>query len=227
MLAITLAVICACSLIRFGLTSEADAGLSIEVLKKMPIKTLKSMIESKGLECLGCSEKDDYVKMAFDSLTMPVAPKVSTPPPLKTEDPPEVSAKPESEETPEEKEKKKRELDDLMASLKKGGFGNSKIFSSDDLKNMSPDEMSEKLSGKKKKSESKSKKSSESSKSKSKGKGKSSTFKSRTSGSKKSKGSGSKKEKKAKPIPDDDVPRQGSASKQQQHVEEEGETIEL
>jgi hypothetical protein len=71
------------------------------------------MIESKGLECLGCSEKADYVKMAFDSLALPVSPKVTNPPPPKAEDPPQYSAKPESEETPEEKQKKKKELDDV------------------------------------------------------------------------------------------------------------------
>jgi hypothetical protein len=32
-----------------------------------------------------------------------------------------------------------------MSSLKKGGFGNSKIFSADDLKDLSPDEMSDKV----------------------------------------------------------------------------------
>ena len=33
----------------------------------------------------------------------------------------------------------------LMAQLKKGGFGNTKMFTADDLKNMSPDEMSDKV----------------------------------------------------------------------------------
>ena len=33
----------------------------------------------------------------------------------------------------------------LMAQLKKGGFGNTKMFTADDLKNMSPDEMSDQV----------------------------------------------------------------------------------
>ena len=32
-----------------------------------------------------------------------------------------------------------------MAQLKKGGFGNTKMFTADDLKNMSPDQMNEKV----------------------------------------------------------------------------------
>jgi hypothetical protein len=34
-----------------------------------------------------------------------------------------------------------------MASLKKGGFGNSKIFSADDLKGRSPEELGDMVSG--------------------------------------------------------------------------------
>ena len=39
--------------------------------KKMTIKDLKANIKERGLECKGCSEKDDYVKLFFDNQHIP------------------------------------------------------------------------------------------------------------------------------------------------------------
>ena len=123
--------------------SSTKALLPLEDFKKMPVKLLKQLLSSKGLECKGYSEKADYVQQVFDSQDLPDV----------------VPAQPEA--TPVEKtpDIDKEKMDELMASLKKGGFGNSKMFSAEDLKNMSPEEMTAKFSGDDKTKSSSSKKS--------------------------------------------------------------------
>ncbi|KAJ1404434.1 hypothetical protein B484DRAFT_424141 [Ochromonadaceae sp. CCMP2298] len=112
---------------------EPGAKLTFDEVKKKSVKELRKMLQTKGLACKGCSEKADFVTEAFASQDLPDAPTSTSTPPA---DPPSAM----------DKEK----MDELMDSLKKGGFGGSRMFSADDLKGMSPEEMSEKLGGKKK-----------------------------------------------------------------------------
>lgn len=94
------------------------------------MKTLKEFITSKGLTCKGCSEKEDYVKMAFKNQHLPsVETQPSAPSePLKKD--PDVS---------------REEIDELMEKLRRGGMGNSKFFSANDLQGLSPEELAEKV----------------------------------------------------------------------------------
>ena len=174
------------------------------------------MLSSKGMDCVGCTEKAEYVSKAFESLSMPLVEDNAT---KSSSEEAKGEDSSSTADKPEEKGKvdkiKKEELDDvsanttplihtflifkstpihivqklitiharytvcscmhshihicmhtyirtyitvcivnifygnvymqLMAQLKKGGFGNTKMFTADDLKNMSPDEMNEKV----------------------------------------------------------------------------------
>lgn len=82
------------------------------------------------MECKGCSEKDDYVKIAYENQHLPDRGKIQEVPREKTE---------------EEQRMDKEQLDELMAKLKHSGFGNSKFFNANDLKGMSPEEMAAKV----------------------------------------------------------------------------------
>ena len=107
---------------------------SFEDYKKMTVKSLKSILKAKGLECKGCSEKLEFVEKAYESRNIPdIVAKVDS----SGKAPPGVD---------------QDKLDELMESLKKGGFGNSKMFKAEDLKNMSPEEMAGKFGNSNKKS---------------------------------------------------------------------------
>ena len=137
-----------------GLESEQEATtaapetevLSIEQLAKLPIKKLRVLLSKKGLQCKGCSEKSEFVTKVYESqglpdAVVPVVEDVKTPP-----------APPAYEELragqPPPPGVSQEKMDELMAKLKMGGFGNSRMFSGDDLKNMSPEDLSDSLSGK-------------------------------------------------------------------------------
>jgi len=102
--------------------------LSLEQIAKLPIKKLRGMLEKKGLDCKGCSEKSEYVTKVHDSQELP-----------------DVEAAPVPEEPYQQPPIDQDKMDELMAKLKMNGFGNSRMFSADDLKNMSPDELGERL----------------------------------------------------------------------------------
>lgn len=159
-----------------GLESEQDATtptsevevLTLEQLAKLPIKKLRVMLNKKGLQCKGCSEKSEYVTKVHESqglpdVVVPAEPEIKPVPPT----PPAYETLRAGQPPPPGVSQEK--MDELMAKLKMGGFGNSKMFTPDDLKNMSPEDLSDSLSGKSGKSKRKSK-----SGSKGKGKGKSS-----------------------------------------------------
>lgn len=110
---------------------ETKQSKTLEEYQKLSVRTLKGILKAKGLDCKGCSEKADYAAKAFESQDLPDL--VS-----------EVKTKAGYSVPPGVDQDK---IDELMANLKKGGFGNSKMFTPDDLKNMSPEELSEKLGG--------------------------------------------------------------------------------
>lgn len=131
-------------------THAADGDkLTLEQLAKLPIKKLRVMLTKKGLQCKGCSEKSEFVAKAHESQDLPdvVAPaetEAKTPP-----TPPAYEELRAGQPPPPGVSQEK--MDELMAKLKMGGFGNSKMFSADDLKNMSPEDLSANLGGKSKK----------------------------------------------------------------------------
>jgi hypothetical protein len=105
-------------------------------LKALPIKMLRFMLSSRGLECKGCAEKDDFIKMAFENQHLPILP----PKEKEEEKAPAVPVKEEESE-----EKKKKDLDDIMENLRKGGFGGAKMFTKDDLEGLSAEDMASKV----------------------------------------------------------------------------------
>jgi hypothetical protein len=46
--------------------------LSEDEVKKLSIKVLRSKLRIRGLECKGCAEKQDYVKMFMENQHLPV-----------------------------------------------------------------------------------------------------------------------------------------------------------
>ena len=104
---------------------------TIEELKKMPIKQLRQFLFARGLECRGCAEKEDFVKLAFENIDTPL--KAATPP----------APQEEPEKTKEQKDK---ELADIMASLKSSGLGDGiKMYTKDDFAGLSPEQMADKF----------------------------------------------------------------------------------
>jgi hypothetical protein len=189
---------------------DSSELLSIEELRSMPIKKLKSMLSSKGTDCKGCSEKADFVAKAFESQSLPDIEKS----PVDTGD-----GNPSLDQD---------KIDELMASLKSGGFGNSRMFSANDLKGMSPEELSEKLgsnggtSSRSKGKSSKKKNSSKSSKKDKKDKDETSKSKSKQSGKSK------KSKKSAASSFDSSVPQSGGGRViQETEYEHPDQTIEL
>lgn len=119
-----------------GEGSDTTSTKSLEDFQRMSVKALRGILKAKGLECKGCSEKAEYVQKVFDSQDLPdVGPSVAE---VKMQPDGKYSAPPGVDQD---------KMDELMAKLRSGGFGNSRMFSADDLKNMSPEEMSEKLGG--------------------------------------------------------------------------------
>ena len=123
-------------------TAQEDASVvappTQEELAKMPVKKLRQFLAARGLECKGCAEKEDFVKMAFDNKDTP----------LKQAAEPAAAAAAPEDDSPEAKQKKDKEMEDLMASLRSSGLGDGiKMFTKDDFAGLSPEQMAEKFGG--------------------------------------------------------------------------------
>ena len=115
--------------------AQEDAVPTQEELAKMPVKKLRQFLAARGLECKGCAEKEDFVKMAFANKDTPLKQAA------------EPAATPE-DDSPEAKRKKDKEMEDLMASLRGSGLGDGiKMFTKDDFAGLSPEQMAEKFGG--------------------------------------------------------------------------------
>ncbi len=115
-------------------TEKESLHLEKEQLQKISLKTLRNMLEERGVECAGCAEKANFVDRVYETQDLP---KVETP--LKK--PPQK--KPQAERTPQDREN----IEEVLEKLKKSGFGGAKVFSADDLKDLSPEEMNKKFGG--------------------------------------------------------------------------------
>ena len=125
--------------------SDDNVYLKKEDIAKLPLTTLKNMLKLKGLVCKKCIEKDDFVNEVYKSQSLPVV------------DPPitDIPSNTNKQKDP----KKQKDMDDLFNTLKSNGLGNSKIFTADDLKDLTPEQLNDKLStGKKSKKDKKKKK---------------------------------------------------------------------
>lgn len=127
--------------------SDDNVYLKKEDLSKLPLATLTNMLKLKGLVCKKCVEKDDFVNEVYKSQSLPIV------------DPPMNDNPPLNNKKKQKDPKKQKEMDDLFESLKSNGLGNSKMFSADDLKDLTPEQLNDKLSnGKKSKKDKKKKK---------------------------------------------------------------------
>uniref|UniRef100_A0A6U7I8W4 ARMET C-terminal domain-containing protein n=1 Tax=Haptolina brevifila TaxID=156173 RepID=A0A6U7I8W4_9EUKA len=99
----------------------------------MKTKQLRTFLSERGLQCEGCAEKADFVKMCEANID---APKVQKEPPAA------AKASPDKEQS----------IEDLLASMKgMPGMEGIKMFSADDLKGMNPEQMGSTFGGKERK----------------------------------------------------------------------------
>lgn len=106
---------------------DADASATpAETLNfsKMRIKQLKKFLKDRGLECKGCAEKSDFVKMATENEDTPVV-EVKKP----------FYGEPKSEGGGFGGDSN---IDELMAQMKKMGM-NGNVFTKDDMEKMNKD----------------------------------------------------------------------------------------
>jgi hypothetical protein len=104
------------------------ALLTKQELKTLPIKKLKLMLEERNVKCLGCNEKEHYIDRAYETQNLPIVEKKTTTPP-----------KNDGGKSNQDKEN----IEEVLEQLKKGGFGNTKVFTADDMKNFNPDDFAQ------------------------------------------------------------------------------------
>lgn len=93
-------------------------------------KELRTWLTARGLECKGCSEKQDFVDLCNANKDAPLKP---------AEEPGEMR-------TPGKKDP--ADIDELLKSMKgMPGMENLNVFTADDLKNMDPDRMANAFGG--------------------------------------------------------------------------------
>lgn len=96
------------------------------------MKQLKQFLKERGLECKGCSEKQDFVNLAYENRNT-----------LLTSTQGQQETPPQENEIPPEVDREK--LEELMAKLRNNGFGNNQFFSADELRNLNPEELKAKV----------------------------------------------------------------------------------
>lgn len=92
------------------------------------IKQLRQYLASKGLECKGCSEKPDFVQMAFDAQDLPEVPKIE-----------------EKKEEPRPAATSDEDLEEIMAKLRSSSFGSPNVFRPGDFDGLTAEQISEKV----------------------------------------------------------------------------------
>ena len=100
-------------------------------LKFIKTRVLRKKLADKGLECKGCSEKSDFITQVLESQHLP-----------------DIEPPKEKEPTVDEKkvkEKDENDIEDMLADLRSKGFGNTQAFTADDLKDLTPEQMQEKV----------------------------------------------------------------------------------
>ena len=114
-------VMCCCCGV-FGQDDDASIPESID-FSKMRIKQLKKFLHERGLECKGCAEKTDYVKMAMANEHAPLVEKKRP------------DKEPKSGGSSYGGDAK---MEDLLAQMEKMGMKGN-VFSKDDLEKMNKD----------------------------------------------------------------------------------------
>ena len=108
----------------FLFVSEAlsESLLTKDELSKYSITMLKQMLTERSIQCLGCYEKMDYINKVYDTQHLPPVPP------------------PHENQVKNEKKKKlntdAENIEEVLKSLKQNGFGDTKVFTANDFKNM-------------------------------------------------------------------------------------------
>eukprot|EP01041_Mallomonas_annulata_P013838 gene13838-29435_t len=97
-----------------SITSCQDL-LSKDELSKLSGKALKKMLQERGQDCKGCSEKQDFVEKVFGVQSLPI---IETPKP--------------KDSTHSDPKESKENVEDIMEMLNKAGFG-GKVYTPKDF----------------------------------------------------------------------------------------------
>ena len=81
------------------------SDVTYEEARKLSTKVLKAKLVERGLQCKGCSEKDDYIKLFVDNQHLPIIEKPTA----------KKSSPPNDASSADDKDSKKKEMDDVSA----------------------------------------------------------------------------------------------------------------
>ena len=109
-----------------GQDEASDAKAEPINFNKMRIKQLRIFLQERGLECKGCAEKSDFVKMATENEDTPV---VKVKKPTNTQQSGGNDGGSFGGDT---------NVEDLLAQMKKMGM-NGNVFTKDDMEKMNQD----------------------------------------------------------------------------------------
>lgn len=123
-----------------GEVEESIKRISFDDVKKLPMKEIKKFLIERNLQCKGCTEKEDYVKLYFENQHIAIIASKEK----KIED--------DLKNNDDDKEKSQK-LKDLMDELKKGGFGGAKMFTKEDMEGMNSESFAQEFGSKNKKKE--------------------------------------------------------------------------
>jgi len=133
--------VCCCALLLLAapLALAGDDDEARPDFGRMKVKELKTILADRGQECKGCAEKGDYVKLAEESWDLPI---------VKAAPPPEAEEKFKPDKDGKTPEMSNSELNDMIKKMQMENPGlNMKMFSGDDLKDLSPEDMAKKFGG--------------------------------------------------------------------------------
>ena len=95
---------------------DEEKERTLESFQKMKGKELRKWLKLRNLECKGCTEKNDFVTLAYENRNVEIIPPKN------------------------DNENKDDKMDDIMATLREAGLGGN-VFNAADLKGMNEDEL--------------------------------------------------------------------------------------
>ena len=111
-------------LVSSSIANDDENEMTLENFQKMKGKEIRKWLKLRNLECKGCTEKNDFVSLAYENRNVEIVP-------------PKVD---ENDNNVDEDNNKDAKMDDIMATLKEAGLGGN-VFNAADLKGMNEDEL--------------------------------------------------------------------------------------
>eukprot|EP01039_Chlorochromonas_danica_P000896 gene897-977_t len=128
-------------------SSASNEEKTLASFQSLKTKELRAFLKARGVECKGCSEKADFVQLAFDSQHLPEQTMVSS---SSTEPPSEEPAADSgtgAEGSDASQGPNSDELDEIISKLKMKNGAAPKVFRPGDFEGLSPEEIADKING--------------------------------------------------------------------------------